>query len=205
MILKKLFHFSLFILIPVISFSQSGTLKTKTGVLLYFNDKPICFTVRLDEPNSEMPYWEEFNRVRLFKDVMYLTIAEDKSISCETGTPIQKLICYQKWETDFINKTMKKSIERSGFLNDNATLNLSKKNCVTNAWYNFVKINAEDKFYFYFLDIYSNNGLIRITYTGSLENARLFIKAVYSGMRFFNKEIDIKQFQNKLRSDDNDY
>lgn len=205
MIHKKLLDISLFILIPFLSFSQSGTLKTKTGVLLYFNNKPICFTVRLDEPNTEMPYWEASDRVRLFKDKMYLTVTDDKSISCQTGSPSEKLICYQNWENDYINKTMKKSIERTGFINDNTKLNLSRKNCETNAWYYLVKINSNDYLCFYFLDIYSNNGLIRITYTGNIENARLFTKAVFSGMKFFDKEIDIKQLQQKLRSENNDY
>jgi len=203
--LKKLFQISLFVIIPAITFSQTGTLKTKTGFLLFYNKKSPCFTVRLDEPNSEIPYWENSNIVRLFKDVMYLTATDVESISCEAGTPAEKLFCYQNWETDYINKTMKKSIERSEFIIDNTKLDLSKKNCVTNAWYYSVKINAEENIYFYFLDIYSNNGFVRITYTGNIENARLFIKAVYSGMRFFNKEFDIKQLQNKLRTDDNDY
>lgn len=202
--LKKALYSILFILIPFFSFSQSGTLKTKTGFLLYFNDKPISFTVRLDEPNSEIPYWEDSNVICLFKNKMYLTIIDEQSILCQIGSPSEKLICYQNWETDYIDKTINKNTERTGFLNDNTNLNLPKKNCETNAWYYLVKANS-DYLCFYSLDIYSNTGLIRIIYRGDIRNARIFTNAVFSGMRFFDKEIDIKKLQYKLKNGDNDF
>lgn len=196
----KALIFFVFILFNAISAkSQSGTLKSKNGFLLFANTDSMHFTLRLDEPNSQIPLWINKNRLQLFKDQMYLQYFEKSSIiksKKDKDTPLNLL---QKWETTFI-KSIKKPTDKSPkFISDNDSMSVKSKDFNTNSWYYSVDITSSKKMYFYFFDIYKNGYFIRIEYMGGLGNARFFIKTVFNFIRFYKKDIDIPKLQSALK------
>lgn len=187
----------LFLILPFSVVSQSGTIKTRTGYLLYANTNTLHWTLRLDEPNSELPYWIDVNKVQLLKNHLYIEYFNNSFITKNSKkTP---LFLFQKWETDYIDKTFNPNIKRSPYLVDTSFMKLKSGNLVSNAWYYFLDTESEG-LAFYFFDIYENNNFIRISYIGVLENAQLFISAVLNGIRFHNKMLDIPKLQSAIRN-----
>jgi hypothetical protein len=178
---------------------DSGTMKSKNGFLLFYSSDSLNFTIRLDEPNTGTPNWIDNNYLQLFKDCSYIQIIDKESIIKENTPAKDYLSMLQKWETDYIESTMKPSVKRTTFRNDNNSIGLKFNDLKYNAWYYAVELNP-GKFYFYFFDIYKSGHFIRITFNGSLDDARLFIPAILKGLLFYNKKLDIKKLQYSLKN-----
>lgn len=179
--------------------AQSGTLKSKNGFVLFYSSDSLNFTLRLDEPNSEIPYWLDANNLQLFKDHFYIQVIDKKSIINKSTSANDNLYMIQKWEVDYIESTMRPSVNRSPIINDNNSINFKVHDLKYNSWYYSVELNT-GKLYFYFYDIYKNGYFIRITFTGGLDSARLFIPAVLKGFIFYNKKIDTNMLKQSLKN-----
>ena len=179
--------------------AQSGTMRSPNGFLVFFSSGPLNFTIRLDNPNSETPVWVRNNYLQLLEDQFNIQVIERESICSKTTQQKDYLSVFQKWETKYIDSTMSSSVKRSAFLNDNKIIGTKGKDFQYNAWYYTVALE-EGKLCFYYFDFYKNDHFIRMTYIGSLENARLFIPAVLDGFQFYNKQIDVKKLQYSLKN-----
>jgi hypothetical protein len=178
---------------------HSGTIKSKKGFLLFYSCDLLNFTLRLDEPNPETPNWIDNNYLQLLKDRFYIQVIEKESIIKNNAPAKVYLSMLQKWETDYIESTVTSSVKRTTFKNDNNAIGLKFNNLKYNAWYYAVELNP-GRLYFYFFDIYQNGHFIRITFNGSLDDARLFIPAILKGLLFYDKKIDIKKLQYSLKN-----
>lgn len=178
--------------------AQSGTLKSKNGFMIFYASDSLNFTLRLDNPNTEIPNWLHNNYLQLFKDQFYIQIIKKDSLFRKNTDERASLYMFQKWETDYIESSMKPSIKRSAFMSDNDSIKFNRKDLLKNAWYYSVELNPR-KLYFYFYDIYKNGCYIRITFTGSLDSARGFIPVVLKGLQFYNKNIQLNKLQDALK------
>jgi hypothetical protein len=185
--------------ICLVSKAQSGTLKSKNGLVLFYSSDSLNFTIRLDEPNSEMPIWIDNNYLQLFKDHFYIQVIDKESITMNNTPEKDLLTTFQKWETDYIESSIQQSVKRTKYINDNDSISFKFKNLKYNAWYYAVELNS-GKLYFYFLDIYKNGYFIRMTFKGKLPSARIFIPAVLNGVLFYSKKIDHNKLQNSLKN-----
>lgn len=207
--MKKTIHLVIVLIgILTISFlesrAQSGILKSKNGFLLFYSSDSLNFTLRLDEPNTEIPNWIDENYLQLIKDRFYVQVINKESITKKIAPAKDCLSMLQKWETDYIQRTMKTTVKRTAFINDNNSTGFKFNEWNYNAWYYAVELNP-GKLYFYFFDIYKNGNFVRITFNGKLNDARLFIPAVLKGILFYNRRIDLKKLQYSLKNNKYSY
>jgi hypothetical protein len=186
------------VLFSLKSEAQQYTMKTATGIMATANTESVHFTVRIDNYGDEIPFWDNDSRLIIIKNKLYLDYFNASAIT-KGKTNISPLKAFQTWETDYIKSTMKPEIRRSDFVEDNHIFKNSSKAVISNAWYYAVKIKSDD-LYFYVLDMYKNGNFIRISYIGSLKEARIYTKAIVEGLHFYDKEIDIKKLQAALRN-----
>lgn len=198
----------LIVIISIISFSdsiaQSGVLKSNNGFLVFFSDHDLNFTIRLDEPNSEIPNWIDKNYLQLLKDHLYIQVIE-KNMIIKNKVPVNNYLnIFQNWETDYIDSKMKQSNKNNAYINDNNSLKLKYSEFKYNAWYYAVDINP-GKLYFYFLDIYKDGKFLRFTYTGDINVARLFMPVVFNRLQFYKKKINLNKLKYTLKNGEYSY
>lgn len=191
--------FSVFLMFYSIkSNAQYGVMKSKNGFVVFTSSDSLNFTLKLDEPNTEIPIWINENFLLLFENSFNIQIIDKKYITPNDTSLNGNLYELQKWETDYIKSEMKESVKMSAFINDNDSIKFKNNNLEYNAWYYWVELEKE-KLYIYFYDFYKNGYYIRATYIGALESARLFIPVVLNDLIFYDKKIDINKLQQSLK------
>jgi hypothetical protein len=210
------FQFSLLVLLSIFLFDNSkvyaqfgsGTMKTATGYLCFYSSPNLNFTLRLDEPNTEVPYWIEDKYLQVGKDVMHIQIIDKAEIVNSNINNEKKLLSiFKKWETDYLDSATNKNIIRSKFICDSAfyELKFSNLNLKYNPWYYYVTNNKNTKFYFYFFDLYSSNNFIRFEFSGvlfgnnGLEAARQFNSNLIQCFKFYNQKLNIESLKNAVK------
>jgi hypothetical protein len=184
--------------------AQTGCLKSKRGFVLFYSSDSLNFTIRLDEPNTEVPIWINNNYLQLFKDYFHLQVINQNQLPENVKSISNNLSMLQKWETDYIKSAMQASVKRSAFYSDNDSINHLLLGVESNAWFYSVDVNLR-KIYFYYYDVYRSGHFVRLTFIGRIQSARLFIPAVLKGIHFYSKKIQVEKLQNALKQNQYEY
>lgn len=177
--------------------AQSSVLQSVNGYVVCHSSDDLNFTIRLDNPNSEVPQWMSFNDLQLLKDQLYLQIIEEEYIPTPDANSDNPLYDLQKWETEYIEKNMNSNVKRSDFMNDNNILKYRCNDLDYNTWYYCVEAN-DMNICFYYYDFYVSGYYIRLNYVGNLNSARLFIPVILKNLRFYKQKINLEKLQQAL-------
>lgn len=144
------------------SFSQNinNVLKTKTGFLAVCNSYRLNFTLRVDGNKIETPSWINSKELMLIDDVLFFSFQLPEEIQTNKDSQLSALELFEKAKIKDLKKGLKSGFEISEFKKD--TFNFGQNTLTYNAWY-YVLEKDQNKFYFYYFDLYTNNVLIRLT------------------------------------------
>ncbi len=195
----------LFFILKTEAYGQSGLLRTETGLMAFYSSDSGSFTLRLDEPLTEIPDWISGNRLQLFDGIYYLQLFDPRVLNINTHQSSKDILeDFKKWETNYIDTSINKSVEKSNYINDYVNLNNETKDLEYNAWFYYIIIDNK-KHYFYFLDAFYKGFLFRYEFNGlkfaekGLEAAKLFTSECSKNMHLYPKSIDLKKLQSKLK------
>jgi hypothetical protein len=178
-------------------FSQTGLLRTQTGVLAYFKRDSISFTLQLDGSG-----WGKVE----FKDASHLSILNRLDFFLFKGTdilagshsPKAYLAAFKKWEQDYIDSPGQK---RTYF-----EFPLSKKHNEVqniNVWYYYgsMKNPNDTTLRTVFLDFYKKGYLFRFSLfsLNPSENPFEILEHFMSFLKFYKGNLSIEKLQEVIR------
>jgi hypothetical protein len=189
------------ILFATMSYCQNGNfiIKTGTGFFAVHNSDELSFTLRVDGDSIQVPEWIDDYTLNLINDHLTLSLFTTNEIlkNNKNLSNNEKLLAFQKWETDYIDENFSKDIERSKYIKD--TLNFGLENLYYNAWYYSFKMD-DSEIYCYFFDILYNDNFFRliINFVPNLQIPREMAEVIFSNLTVFETPIDIQKLQQDI-------
>jgi hypothetical protein len=178
---------------------DQGALKTRDGILLFFNADANAFTLNLpgDADISQYPF------IKLNNDWFQFFIADQSEFGSDDS---EALNSFMKWELDFHSKELDAEIKYKSepLLRKGVNMNFWKfsyPDLDLPAGVTAVKSN-------YFLDVVNKNKLLRFNYasaSGDDAEARLILFRLSEGLQFYRERIDLSKLQQALMSGDDHY
>jgi hypothetical protein len=192
-------------------YGQSGLLRTETGVMAFYSCDSGSFTLRFDEPLTEIPNWISGSRLQLLEGIYYLQIFDPRDLNIHTQQSSKDILeDFKKWETNYIDSSINKTIEKSKYITDNVNPYSNTKDVTFNAWYYYIAIDNK-KYYFYFLDTFYNGILFRYEFNGinyadkGLDFAKIYTLECAKNMYFYTRPINLEKLQSQIKLGENHY
>ena len=170
----------------------NGVIKTKNGVLIYFNIENNYHTINLegDIDLSNFPFIRQNN-------VWFQFITNEKSDFLKNGDNV--LTNYMNWEIDYFEKQFNRKIKyKSSFVKNN--------DLIINYW-NYDMPNLENENLerrvtkIFFADFIHNSLIYRFSYaseSGNEAEANKILNKLVDNLIFYNRKIELNRLQNSI-------